>query len=75
VLIWRDENRKYRSEPVVARRSILLASVAAGVITMSNRNVRAKASQPSTPVNLVWAPVAAIRKKIPVDNLAQLYGF
>jgi predicted TIM-barrel fold metal-dependent hydrolase len=35
---------------MLTRRSILLASIAAGV-TMQNRNAAAKASQPSTPVN------------------------
>ena len=35
---------------MLTRRSILLASIAAGVI-MPNRAVLAKASQPSTPVN------------------------
>src|ERR1700692_361717 len=35
---------------MLTRRSILLASIAAGV-TMQGRDVSAKASQPSTPVN------------------------
>ena len=48
---------------MLTRRSMMLASIAAGVI-MNNRTVSAKA-----------APDAAIRKKILVDNPAQLYGF
>jgi predicted TIM-barrel fold metal-dependent hydrolase len=39
------------------RRSILLASIAAGV-TMPNQNARAKASQPATPVNFDVPPGA-----------------
>jgi len=35
---------------MLTRRSVLLGSIAAGVI-MQNRNVWAKAAQPSTPVN------------------------
>src|SRR5580693_4884187 len=40
-----------------SRRSILLATIAAGV-TMQNRNALAKASQPSTPVNFEIPPEA-----------------
>jgi predicted TIM-barrel fold metal-dependent hydrolase len=37
-------------EPMLTRRSVMLASIAAGV-TMQNKTVDAKAAQPSTPVN------------------------
>src|ERR1700732_4698184 len=36
---------------MLTRRGILLASIAAGIITMPNRTVFATAAQPSTPVN------------------------
>jgi predicted TIM-barrel fold metal-dependent hydrolase len=42
---------------MLTRRSIMLASIAAGV-TMNNRTVLAKASQPSTPVNFEIPPGA-----------------
>src|SRR3954451_12314749 len=41
---------KLGRRPMLTRRSILLASIAAGVI-MPNRTAFAKAAQPSTPVN------------------------
>src|SRR5260370_32091542 len=43
--------------PMLTRRSILLASIAAGV-TMPNRTVLAPAAQPSTPVNFDIPPGA-----------------
>src|SRR3954469_17905838 len=42
---------------MLTRRSILLSSIAAGVI-MQNRNVLAKAAQPATPVNFEIPPGA-----------------
>src|SRR3984957_18445593 len=46
----RNQREQKRRRPMLNRRHLLLASVAAGV-TMSSRTVLAKASQPSTPVN------------------------
>jgi hypothetical protein len=50
------------------RRSVLLASIAAGV-AMNSKDALAKAAQPSTPVNFD-VPAGAL-----VDNPARLYGF
>src|SRR6201996_1804889 len=45
-----NKNGETGSVPMFSRRSLLLGSVAAGVI-MSDRNARAAAAQPSIPVN------------------------
>src|ERR1700748_1402624 len=42
--------RRQEGRSMLTRRGVLLASIAAG-LTMTNRNVLAKAAQPSTPVN------------------------
>ena len=57
---------------MLTRRSMLLASIAAGV-TMRNRNVLATAAQPSTAMNFD-VPAGAC-DKILVDNPARRYGF
>src|ERR1700722_15828280 len=51
------KSRKYRRRPMLNRRNLLLASIAAGV-ALPNRTAFAKAAQPMTPVNFEVPPGA-----------------
>jgi predicted TIM-barrel fold metal-dependent hydrolase len=61
---------------MLTRRSVLLASIAAGM-SMPNPSLRQQQIDDGRLLNQlpVWAPDAAIRKKILVDNPTRLYSF